>query len=302
MDTEITQAPPLEGEMHQAEARNGTLHASSKGARQTITAPRHFATEGGLPTFPMETGWREFCDPESGECHREPLTLQDILFPTEDDIGVVTMPQSHLHDRWTRRLADIVEGHLQDQQWLIMHDVLIYRADRRVSPAAPDIAVIPGGSAPAEGNNSYFEGRDGPRPTFVVEITSKDARQVDLNSKPVYYAATGVKEYLIVDIQAKAAEDWRLLGYRLDDKNPYYQELTPDAEGGLTFETVDLRFVAVGRERIDVYDMTTGERLLATQEQKVRAEAEAAAKADAEHENEALQAEILRLRNQMGQA
>ncbi len=61
--------------------------------------------------------------------------------------------------------------------------------------------------------------------------------------------------------------------------------MKPDADGGLTFETMGLRFVAVKRERIDVYNTATGERLLTLDEQKARAEA-------LEQENAILKAQL----------
>jgi len=89
------------------------------------------------------------------------------------------------------------------------------------------------------------------------------------------YAAVGVKEYLLIDLLPEDDGNWKLYGFRLED-SPFYKELTADAEGGLSFETVGLRFVAEGRERIDVFHTTTGERVLNPIELKARADIEAA--------------------------
>jgi hypothetical protein len=72
-----------------------------------------------------------------------------------------------------------------------------------------------------------------------------------------------------------------------------YRELTPDADGGLTFPAIGLRFVPVGRKRVDVFDLATGERLLNPEEQKAKAEAEAErARAETERANAAVEAQL----------
>jgi hypothetical protein len=130
-------------------------------------------------------------------------------------------------------------------------------------------------------------GRDGPLPTFVLELTSEETRSVDLHDKPLHYAAVGVKEYLIIDLLPKDRGAWQLIGYRLED-SPFYRQLQPDAGGGLTFETIGLHFVTIGEERIEVYDAATGERLLTPTELKARAETEAAGRVAAEARAEEL--------------
>lgn len=251
-----------------------------------------------LPTFPIEAGWRELADPHTGKQYRVPLTLHDILYPTEDDIGVVYMSQGLIHELWSTLLAVMLRTYLDASTWLIMHDVLVYWNRGTKPPTSPDLTVVRHGRRPAPQHNSYQVGRDGPVPTFVAEITSQTTREIDLKTKPVTYAAHGVWEYLIIDIQTPPNEEWRLLGYRLDASNPFYHELTPDAEGGLTFASINLRFVAVERSHIEVYNATTGERLLTLDEQKARADsAEERAKA-VEQENQTLRTELERLRAQ----
>jgi regulator of protease activity HflC (stomatin/prohibitin superfamily) len=125
-------------------------------------------------------------------------------------------------------------------------------------------------------------------PTFVIEVTSADTRQEDLLVKPLHYAALGIREFLIIDILNQTTESWELIGYRLD-AGPFYRRLPADAEGGVTFATVGLRFVAVNRTRIEVYDSATGQRLFTSDELKALMEAEAA-RAEAEAERAAVEA------------
>jgi len=261
------------------------------GTPEETVAPTPAVAEPPLPTFPLEVGWKERYNPDTGRWEQIPLTLLDILYPPEDE--VLVMPQSPYHELWTRWLATMLEGFLRG--WLILHDAFIHWGRRGVLPRAPDIAAIPGGRRPEPPEKAYHVHRDGPLPAFVVEITSETTRPVDLAEKPIFYAAMGVRELLVVDFWPPEGP-WRLYGYRLED-SPYYREMEPDEEGGLTFQTVGLRFVAVDRERIDVYDAGTGERLLTPEELRAahaeaeqRAQAEAAARAEAEARAQAAEA------------
>lgn len=227
-----------------------------------------------LPTFPLEAGWRTVYDAATQRYIQQPLTLLDILYPSEDDVGVVYMAQSPMHNLLTDLLSVMLRTYLGARDWLILHDVLVLWGIRGVPPKSPDIAAFPGGRLPAQ-EKSYRVGRDGPLPAFVIEITSDETRQEDLHNKPLHYAALGIKEFLIIDILNETTKPWDLIGYRLED-GPYYQRLPADAEGGITFTTVGLRFVAVNHTHIEVYDSATGQRLLTSEELKAQAEAQAA--------------------------
>lgn len=252
-----------------------------------------------LSTFPLEVGYRYVYNPTSQKHDQVPLTLLEFLYPTEEDIGAVVTPESPLHDLWTTLLAIMLRGYLSSADWLVIGDVLIHWGQPRAPAKAPDLAAIPGGRMPAQTEKSYRVGRDGPLPTFALEITSEETRQSDLYEKTLLYAAVGVREMLVIDILSEPAGPWQLLGYRLED-SPFYQEIEPDADGGLTFETVGLRFVAIGRQRIEVYEAATGERLLTPDELKARVEVEATARAEAEARAAQLEAQLQELQARYG--
>jgi hypothetical protein len=197
---------------------------------------------------------------------------------------------------WLAHLLEaILRMFLAGQGWVVMGNVYIHWGRRGISPRAPDVAAMPGGHYPGEGE-SYRVGRHGPSPSFVLEVTSPHDRWTDLEWKVVDYAAVGVPEYLVIDMWPEDGGDWRLLGYRLG-QGPFYDQIAPDDAGGVTFETVGIRFVARGRERVDLYHATTGEQLLspdelAALEARARAEAESRAEAEtARAEAEAARAE-----------
>lgn len=238
-------------------------------ATNQATSDMLAVTQPVLPTFPWEAGYRLVTDPVTGEQQAVPLTLFDILYPSEADIGTVFMAQGPLHDLWSRVLAVMLQAYLAASGWLILHDVFVRWGQAGIRPLAPDITAIRGGKMPPKGEKSYAVGRDGPLPEFVVEITSEETRPADLETKKALYAALGIKEYLIIDLLPETGEQWQLLGYRLEDK-PYYTALAADDQGGLSFATVGLRFVVV-EQRIEVYDVATGQRLLNNEEANIRA-------------------------------
>ena len=246
---------------------------------KTIAKPTALVPSA-LPAFSWEAGYRIVTDLETGEQQAVPLTLFDILYPSEADIGAVFMAQGPLHDLWSRVLAVMLQAYLATDHWLILHDVFVRWGQTGIRPLAPDITAIRGGKMPPKGERSYAVGRDGPLPEFVVELTSEETRTADLEAKKVLYAALGVKEYLIIDLLPETGDAWQLIGYRLGE-TPYYETLVPDDADGLRFTTVGLRF-AVAEQRIEVYDLATGERLLNNEEANLRAATEAKARAELE--------------------
>lgn len=245
-----------------------------------LPPPPKFDRPANLPTFPMEVGYREVYDPETKTFDQLPLTLLELLYPVEDDVGVVKVAESPHHDILVTLLATMLRVYLGARNWLTTSDVIVHWGFKRAPCKSPDIAVILGGKLPDDEEKSYRVGRDGPLPSFIVEVTSEETRTTDLYEKNLLYAAVGVKEYLIIDILSNRNRDWRLIGYRLGDK-PRYKRITADDDGGLSFESVGLRFVCVDSKRIDIYDIATGQRLLTPDELKVKAEAESA-RAEAE--------------------
>jgi len=257
-----------------------TIIPSIKQAQSKAPAKPAASVAPILPAFPWDAGYRIVTDSTTGEQQTVPLTLFDFLYPSEADIGVVFMAQGPLHDLWSRVLAVMLQAYLTTSEWLILHDVFVRWGQAGVRPLAPDITAIRGGRMPPKGERSYAVGRDGPLPEFVVELTSEETRTADLEAKKVLYAALGVKEYLIIDLLPETGSTWQLIGYRLGE-TPYYEILAPDDGGGLSFETVGLRFV-VTDQRIEVYNLATGERLLNNEEANIRAATEAKARAELE--------------------
>ena len=226
-------------------------------------------------TFPLAVGFRFRYDNTTGKEYHTPLTLADLLNPTENKDGVFFMAEGPSHDLIATLLAIMLRLYLSERGWLILRDVRVDWEQKAIHAQYPDITAIFGGHLPPENKETYVVGRDGGTPEFLIEITSKETRQVDLKAKPLLYAAAGVKELLVIDIRTQRKQPWQLRAYELSPMPPYKYAIVPDDEGGVTFATVGLRFVPIGRERVDVYDIASGKRLLTPDELKTQAETEA---------------------------
>lgn len=182
-------------------------------------------------TFPLSVGFRFRYDHTTGKEYHTPLTLADLLNPTENKDGVFFMAEGPLHDLMATLLAMMLRLYLNERGWLILRDVRVDWAQKAIHSQYPDITAVLGGRLPPETKETYVVGRDGGTPDFLIEITSKETRQVDLKAKPLLYAAAGVKELLVIDIRTPRKQPWQLRAYQLSSLPPYKQTIAPDAEG-----------------------------------------------------------------------
>jgi hypothetical protein len=231
-----------------------------------------------LPKLDRMWGYKYGQDERTGETIEVPLTLLDLLYPTGEEIFVA---EGWVH-RWLSVMLEVMlRAHLAERGWLVFGNVFVHWGRPNVPPLAPDVTAISTGQYPSEIEGSFYVGEHGPTPSFVIEITSHNKPERDLDRKKWDYAALGVPEYLIIDGWTQQSKPWRLSGYRLEN-SPFYTEIKPDAEGGLTFTTVGLRFVGRGRETVDVYDVASGQKLAPPEEWLQQAKTEAQARRDAE--------------------
>lgn len=108
MTTKVADMPAAEQTktITAAKGRNGM-------ATSTELPPLPPADRADLPVFPLEVGYRTVRDPVTGEWRDLPLTLLDLLFPTEDDVGVVKVSQRPWHDRLTVLIATMLRMYLK---------------------------------------------------------------------------------------------------------------------------------------------------------------------------------------------
>lgn len=208
-----------------------------------------------LPRLDWEWGYKFARNEQTGEVEQVQLTLLDVLYPTGEDFYMA----ESWHHHWLAGLLELmIRLHLADKGWLVFGNVFIHWPWPQFPPLAPDVTAISRGEYPT---GSYHVGVHGVNPSFVIEITSPYNRENDLVRKRQDYAAAGVPEYLLIDLHPDGEEDYQILGYQFN-AGPFYDALDPDEEGGLTFETVGLRFVMVSDRQIDIFDVETGEQLL----------------------------------------
>lgn len=220
------------------------------------------------------------------------------------------MPAGHEHSLYIQILAEMLTAVLERRGLRRFIDVFIFYRDweGRKQRIAPDLLIAPGPEpAPKQGVHSFDLDVE-PVPLCVVEIISPSSRKADTRSKGLFYAALGIREYLLLDVED---EDEQLLDpigiglWRLD--NGVTAPVAPDGEGYLTLETIGVRLRAEGR-RLVAYDIATGELLRtnhellaalaateqARQEAERRAATEATARRQLEEELERLRAELAR--------
>ncbi|MBW3599015.1 MAG: Uma2 family endonuclease, partial [Planctomycetes bacterium] len=136
-------------------------------------------------------------------------------------------------------------------------------------------------------------------PDVVFEVTSTSTKREDEHDKPVLYAAMGVKECFLYDPTADYLEP-PLHGYRFGKGVP--TPIRRDKRGALVSRCLGVSLRLEGSDLV-MADQTTGERLL-TQvefEQAQRKAAEEKQKS-VEEQLRAAQAEIAKLRRQLGQS
>ena len=182
---------------------------------------------------------------------------------------------------------------------IVLHDLRVAWAHPDFRAHGPDIAVI--FNLRRRINWSTFsEEEEGTKPSLIIEIVSPSTRSTDVVTKVDHYARVGVPNYIIVDrFERQGVMIRELVGYRLTPES--YEELSPNAEGWLWLEPVNL-WLGLDGEDLVCYD-ESGEALLdyvgmteARAEAEARAAEEAKALAAAEERIRQLEAELQRRR------
>ena len=258
-------------------------------------------TNGEIPDKkdPYPYGWREVMRtlPDGTEVlERTPLTLEDILHPQVGDYRM----HSDEHERFCNYLYNVLSARLADQpDAIVLHDLRVAWAHPDFRAHGPDIAVI--FNLRRHINWSTFsEAEEGTKPSLIIEIVSPSTRSVDVVTKVDHYAQVGVPNYIIVDqFERQGVMVRELVGYRLTPDG--YEELSPNADGWLWLESVNL-WLGLDGEDLVCYD-ESGEALLnyvgmtaARAEAEARAAEEAQALAAAEERIRQLEAELQRRR------
>jgi Uma2 family endonuclease len=217
-----------------------------------------------------------------------------IDYPTSDGKPMAETDH-HRHamndviDRLTRHYAErpniYVTGNL----------MLFYVEGDRRRHVSPDAMVVRG--VPKRERDYYLLWEEGMGPQFIVEVTSRTTRTVDVGRKlTLYQDVLRVPEYFLFDLFGDYLQP-RLQGYRL--RNGGYQRLPQrGTDGRLYSQQLQLELVP-GEQTLRMWEPRTQTWLLTTAEhaalQTERANHEATRATLLEAENARLRAELARL-------
>jgi len=163
-------------------------------------------------------------------------TDASIFYPEEDG---EPMAVSDLHRRILMRTLQVFDEHFkQDPGAYGSGDILIYyvEGDPRKS-VSPDVLVAFGLGKKNRGN--YLVWVEGKVPDFAMEFSSKNTYQNDLGRKMALYAALGIQDYFLCDIEGLYLPS-PLMGFTLVDG--VYVPIAADADGGLHSPALNLDF------------------------------------------------------------
>jgi colicin import membrane protein len=252
------------------------------------------------------------------ELREIPLTPEEFLDPQIGD----TMVQGNPHAEMAVFLYELLNRRLRPRPGVLVTHDLKHLIAPRLGPA-PDVSVFRGLPKVDRTIESY-DIRTGIPPCLIIEVVSPGdsrVRQVDEVTKVGIYERIGVEEYLLLDIPRRA-NGWRhrFRGYRLNEAGRY-APIEPDAQGRFLAETIGISFgVSPENDRIQIFDTSTGERLLSpleeeeghqreaerarreaerAQREAERARREAEARGAAEERATRAEAEVSRLREEI---
>lgn len=254
----------------------------------------HRAPDGESSGINVLQRWVERADGRM-ELLELPLTPELFLDPQLGD----KMVQGFPHVRVILALYELISRHLSFDPGTYVFSDLKHLIGPGLGPA-PDISVVRG---LAPGRDEEFESYDlrtEVPPCFVIEVVSPSnarIRRTDEVDKVRVYEKAGIEEYLLVDLPRRAnGRRFQLKGYRMGPGHRYLP-MQPDAQGRFVSETTGLAFaISPDGSRIHVFNLETGERLLADAEQEEARKAAEERAARAEEELARLRAEIQRLK------
>ena len=211
-----------------------------------------------------ECGWR-FETVVQADGSREqvqvPLTPEEFLHPQED----YYLPNSTFHDRISGDAKDMLERRYEQRADVgVFRDLLMLWDDKTLKDCCPDVAVVLGLRDKDRNRPRFIVAEEGVRPAFVIEVVSPRYRRQDRETKVVYYAQAQVQEYAIVDRRTYRGQQLEeVVGYRL--QAGHYQPITPDDEGRVYFETINV-WMSLQDGQLVMEDAETGERLKTSRE------------------------------------
>ena len=216
-----------------------------------------------------------------------PLRRDEIHYPESDG---KPMGETGLHVEETMYLIEALKDRLRKvPDVYVGGDMFLYYVEGQPRyVVCPDVFVAFG--VGSEQRRIYKLWEEGRPPALIVEVTSSETRNEDLNRKKDLYERLGVQEYLLYDPLGEYLKP-PLRGFqRIAGK---YEPLPAGSDGSLKSPLLGLTF-RMEDSRIRLVDTATGEPILRNDEVRELARRAKAA----EEEAARLQAELERLRRQ----
>lgn len=236
-----------------------------------VSSPSSPSTTGSDHSTELaECGWRVVTSYQPDGTTTEnmvPLTPEEFLHPQEG----FHLPNSTFHDDMAGQAKDILtRRYANDPTVGVFRDLLIQWDLSGQGDHCPDTFVVFGISNKEQNRSKFIVADEGVRPSFVLEVVSPRYRREDREKKVLEYARTRVIEYVIIDRRSQRGQVIEeVLGYRLVEG--LYQPITPDEEGRILCETVEL-LMSLQEGRLVIEDANTGERLLSSLELEIAKE------------------------------
>ncbi len=215
------------------------------------------------------------------------------LYPEEDG---KPMAASDLHRRQLMWTLQALEAHFsQNPTVYVSGDIMMYYVEGSPSKSvSPDVLVSFGIGMKAR--RTYLVWEEGKVPEFVMEFSSENTYQNDLNDKIDIYASLKIQDYFLYDAEGLYLPS-PLMGFELVDG--IYVPVPPGENGGFHSSSLGLDF-HLRDEGLCIYDPVANEWVRTRAEAEAiradTAEARAAQEATARQEAEA---EVEKLREQL---
>lgn len=165
------------------------------------------------------------------------------------------------------REIELLRRFFEGQNVYVSGNLLVYYEQGNPKKfVVPDVFVVKGREP--RRRRTYRLWVERRAPDAILEVTSRKTKKTDTIAKPKLYRRLGVKEYFLFD-PTQDYLDPPLQGYRMEGDN--YSRIGADAEGSLVSIELGLRLHAE-EGRLMFYRLDTGERLLTEREARQAAE------------------------------
>jgi hypothetical protein len=195
------------------------------------------------------------------------------------------MPGGRFYGMYLQQLAELLHPVLERSGLTLFTDIYIFYRDweHRKQRIATSALIAPFNSSLNDEQAAYSYDLDiEPMPLCVIELTSHQTRPADARRKRLFFAALGIREYLMLDI---VDQDGRLrpqIGlslWRLQDET--LLAVQPDDAGNIALECVDV-YLHVAGQQIEGRTIASGEPLRTASELHAELEAQEQARRDAQ--------------------